>query len=175
MLNNGVTYQWYKKDLYDNYDIKYIDKDNKELEGCVWDAIGSENKKTVLATKPKDYAHPLFEQGTAMYHKFLHGDEELRKTLIENLGDDISCVYTISEDRKKLIKTYFDCREGDDEFSERDRLFSDPSDLIHDIHNGNTVVFVFGSSDLYERYFVKVGVGEECTTMQIEVKYHYNN
>jgi hypothetical protein len=48
----------------------------------IWSIIGDDNKKTVMDTKPKDI--PLFEQGTAMYHKLLKEDE-LRKVLIGNV------------------------------------------------------------------------------------------
>jgi hypothetical protein len=165
VLDNGIEYQWYKKDLYDDYDIEIV---NVEAGKNIWSIIGDDNKKTVMDTKPKDI--PLFEQGTAMYHKLLKEDE-LRKVLIGDLGDDLWCLYTISENRKELIKTYFDFRgnDADEKCPERDRLYNDPSDLISDISNGNTVVFVFGSSNLYEKYFVKVSNTE---FMCIEVKYH---
>ena len=89
-----------------------------------------------------------FEQKSGMCHKILSSTRITRDRMIEFLKVIYGAFTQITQDRKKIIKTYFDFRthcwnvdpEGEDT---RSRLIEDPLELIEDIDKGHTVVFVF--------------------------------
>lgn len=168
-MENGIVYKWTRKSLYEDYQIHVIHDAGKEGCGCgnPWNIIW-DYKEEILVTKPK--SKKIFEQDSGMYHKIL-SSQELPESMLDFLSGDMWCVYTITEDRNKIIKTYFDFRadpweKNSEGVATRERLMKDPSELIVDINNGYTVVFVYGSREFIELYFVKIS---DEKIMSIEV------
>lgn len=169
-LGNGIVYKWNRKNLYEDYQLHIVHDAGRQGCRCgnPWNIIDN-YRDCVLATRPE--SKKIFEQKSGMCHKIL-STQELRDRMIESLESDIWCVYTITQDRKKIIKTYFDFRthcwnvnpEGEDT---RSRLIEDPLELIEDIDKGHTVVFVFGLSSFIEEYYI--GLPGTLNTMVIEV------
>lgn len=169
-LDNGIVYKWEKRNLYEDYQIHIVRDMGSRGCGCgnPWNTIG-DYRDQVVSTKPK--SEKVFEQNSGMYHKLLSSSFETKEYMKELINGDMWCIYTITEDRTRVIKTYFDFRmtdwkEDPEGEAVRNKPASDPSDLIKDIDNGNTVVFVFGSSEFIETYFIRVS---QRDIMAIEV------
>jgi hypothetical protein len=171
-LENGIVYKWTRESLYDDYQLHIVHAVGHGGCGCgnPWNII-NDYRDELLTTRPD--SKKIFEQKSGMHHEIL-SSQDLRDRMIDGLGSDIWCVYTITQDRKKIIKTYFDARaerSNPERTATRERLIEDPHELIEDIDGGYTVVFVFGSSEFIEQYFI--GIPGTLNTMMIEVT-HYD-
>lgn len=164
-LSNGRVVQWIKNDLFHDYTIKLkVDDDHHDNEsrcGNPWSQLNGEETALVKSVKPK-YTVP-FNLTRYMRETMLFTNvDDLKQELQMNcVGADCWGVFTVSADRKHIIKSYYDARNNNnntttDLNAKRYALMIDSTPIIKDMDYGHTVVIVFGQRGCMEGYFYKV-------------------
>lgn len=157
-LECGAEVYWVKPDAFGDYSLKVKKMPNPPYKdnGSPWNMMTLEEDTMVREKQPRD--RKPCNLGSLMYDNVLTKEE-----LPDKLTDALCCscygIFSVTKDRKSIIKMYHDIRNkihNESDMKEICRLVKDPNDLINDIENGYTVVLVFGTSNFYEQYFFKV-------------------
>ena len=172
-LESGAKVCWKKSDAFQKYRLEVIDHGSATGCGNPYNLMTYKERKNIEDERPESLPPPC-NLDSVMYHKIIEG-KDLTKELVDDINGDCWGIFTTTSDRKKILKLYYDLRNSEhstwigtlstkeyhrkvDEISkDRFRLAEDPTDLMNDIKEGHTVVFVLGDKDFIEIYYCKIG------------------
>lgn len=170
-----------KKDAFQRYSLEYVDSEPTGGCGNPFNLMTKEEYEMIINEKPKSHLVTC-RLNSILYNKIIK-EEDLIETISSDICADCWGIFTITNDRKEVVKIYYDNRNSDEKKwrlnlstkeyhekvkelgKERERLCNDPSDLIDDIKQNNTVVIVLGCEEFIEMYYYKIGEMYFCSTI----------
>lgn len=168
-LPNGDKMKWARDNIFENYYLENIDRNNSGC-GNPWNMLSESEEEFVRSgTKPADPPVPA-NLTRYMRTTLFTSPSEVTERMKELIGADCRAVFSVDDTRCKLLNMYYDIRTPENnrltgnkekymiEDSKRSSLMNDQTELIKTVDNGDTVVIVFGGNDFQfrEDYYYKV-------------------
>lgn len=160
VLQNGAEVEWRYADAFCDAQLEVV-KQPTEQTGCgnPWNWMTEKEDALVRSKQPPNRVKPC-KIDSMMYHKVYTSTKDIGGEIKATINADCWGIFTTNADRSHLIRTYFDARQDETDQKERNRLASDPADLLLDINvHHRTVVVVLGQQQFMESYFFKVAPG----------------
>jgi hypothetical protein len=160
-LECGAQVTWKQSDVFDNYRLEIV-VPSPTSKGCgnPWNLMTEQETILIKSQKPKTAPVPC-NLKSMMYQNIISDEKQLSNELQDMLGGDCWGVFVTTQDRKEIIKVYFDARTNGQDLKIHDNirndLLKDPNELVEHIKSGHTVVIVLGGNEFIEGYFFKIG------------------
>ncbi len=181
-LQNGVIVEWRRDNVFSKYVLHVVGGEENIQGQCgnPWNMMSSQEEDAkIRATRPPREQRNVCGIGSLLSNHVITKDT--MKTEMEyTISADCWSVFVMSNDRKELIRVYYDHRiepEYDSFEDVRGTLCNDSSDLMQHVEHYQTVVCVMGGDEsrpFKEYYYSKLSEPEPEVYLESIVDHSIN-